>query len=92
MTRLTKAVQEKGYRYFDWNVNSEDAERATPERVLEATIEGCLNKKESMVLMHDIQKSSMQVIEEFIIWALDNGYTFLPVTDNTPDFHHPIKN
>ena len=92
MTRRTKAVQEKGYRYFDWNVNSEDAERATPERVLEATIEGCLNKKESMVLMHDIQKSSMQVIEEFIIWALDNGYTFLPITDNTPDFHHPIKN
>lgn len=92
MTRLTKAVQEKGYRYFDWNVNSEDAERATPERVLEATIEGCLNKKESMVLMHDIQKSSMQVIEQFIVWALDNGYTFLPITDNTPDFHHPIKN
>ena len=92
MTRLTKAVQEKGYRYFDWNVNSEDAEKATPERVLEATIEGVAKRSESMVLMHDIQKSSMQVIEEFIVWALDNGYTFLPITDNTPDFHHPIKN
>lgn len=92
MTRLTQTVQEMGYRYFDWNVNSEDAEKATPERVLEATIEGVAKRSESMVLMHDIQKSSMQVIEEFIIWALDNGYTFLPITDNTPDFHHPIKN
>jgi len=92
MTRLTKTVQEMGYRYFDWNVNSEDAEKATPERVLEATIEGVAKRSESMVLMHDIQKSSMQVIEQFIVWALDNGYTFLPITDNTPDFHHPIKN
>jgi len=59
---------------------------------LEATIEGVAKRSESMVLMHDIQKSSMQVIEQFIVWALDNGYTFLPITDNTPDFHHPIKN
>ncbi|MBQ3000200.1 MAG: polysaccharide deacetylase family protein [Oscillospiraceae bacterium] len=92
MTRLTQAVQAQGYRYFDWNVNSEDAEKATPERILEVTIEGVAKRSESMVLMHDIQKNSMQVIEEFIVWALDNGYTFLPITDNTPDFHHPIKN
>ena len=91
MTRLTQAVQAQGYRYFDWNVNSEDAEKATPERILEVTIEGVAKRSESMVLMHDIQKNSMQVIEEFIVWALDNGYTFLPITDNTPDFHHPIK-
>ncbi len=92
MTRLAKAVQEQGYRYFDWDVNSGDAEGKSAEEILENTKNGVKNRKRSVVLMHDIVKKTVNVMEEFILWALDNGYTFLPITDTTPDCHHPIKN
>ena len=92
MTRLAAEVQAQGYRYFDWNVNSGDAEGKSAEEILENTKNGVKNRKSSVVLMHDIVKKTVNIMEEFILWALDNGYTFLPITDTTPDCHHPIKN
>ncbi len=92
MTRLAQAVQEQDYRYFDWNVNTADAEGKSAETILENAISGCKRYKNSYVLMHDIMKRTLSKIEEFIVWALDNGYTFLPITDNTPVCHHKIQN
>lgn len=40
MTRLAKAVQERGYQYYDWNSSSGDGNSALPSASLiqEATI------------------------------------------------------
>ena len=93
MTKLAAAVEAQGYRYFDWDVNSKDAEGVSADVILQEAIKGCARRESSVVLMHDIVKKTVDnVIEEFIVWALDNGYTFLPITDTTPDCHHKIKN
>ena len=94
MTKLAASVQEQGYRYFDWNVNTHDAEgcKYPAEVVLEYAIDGCKKYDASYVLMHDIMKKTITIIEEFIVWALDNGYTFLPITDSTHAYHHRIQN
>ena len=94
MTKLAASVQEKGYRYFDWNVNTHDAEgkEYPAEAVLAYAMEGCQKYDASYVLMHDIMKKTISIIEEFIVWALDNGYTFLPITDSTHAYHHRIQN
>jgi peptidoglycan/xylan/chitin deacetylase (PgdA/CDA1 family) len=93
MTRLTKLVGEKGYHYFDWNVESGDAGRVTTaEAVLENVIKGCKNKKTSIVLQHDSKGYSVDAVEQIIQWGLENGYTFLTLNENSPKSHHAIVN
>lgn len=93
MTRLSAAVQEKGYFYFDWNVDSDDAGRArTAQRVYDNVITGVSKRKQSVVLMHDIKSYTIDAIEQIIIWGLENGYTFMPLTESSPGCHHTINN
>ena len=93
MTRLTKAVEEKGFTYFDWNVDSKDAGGAkTADEVYQNVINGCRNKSASVVLQHDIHGYSVDAVERIIQWGLANGYTFEALTPDSPTAHHPINN
>lgn len=93
MTRLTKAVEERGFTYFDWNVDSKDAGGAkTADEVYQNVINGCRNKKASVVLQHDIHGYSVDAVERIIQWGLANGYTFAALTPDSPTAHHPINN
>jgi hypothetical protein len=46
----------------------------------------------SVVLQHDIHGYSVNAVEDIIKWGLDNGYTFLPLQEDSPGFHHPVYN
>lgn len=96
MTKLSQAVEDQGYKYFDWNVSSGDAGGAegvkTPDGVYENVINGVKNKQVSIVLQHDIKEFSVRAVEKIIIWGLDNGYTFLPLDETSPEIHHKIAN
>lgn len=93
MTRLTKAVQEAGYRYFDWNVDSNDAGGATSaDTVYRNVVNGCSGRAQSVVLQHDIKGFSVDAVERIIQWGQANGYTFLPLTMNSPGAHHGVNN
>lgn len=93
MTRLAEAVQNSGYQYFDWNVDSNDAGGAvTAREVTQNVIEGIKEQRVSVVLQHDIHGFSVQAVEDIIIWGLDNGYQFLPLTPTSPPMHHDILN
>jgi len=93
MTRLVKMVKEKGFRYFDWNVDSKDAGGAkTAERVFENVIAGIAEKKYAVVLQHDIKGYSIDAVERIINWGLENGYTFLPLTMGSPVCEHNVYN
>lgn len=93
MTKLTKSVEEKGFCYFDWNVDSDDAGRArSAEEVYSNVVSGIGQKKKSVVLMHDIKSYTIDAIEEIIVWGLDNGYTFLPLSADSPGCHHSVQN
>lgn len=93
MTRLTKLVEEKGYRYFDWNVLSGDAgETRETAEIIQNIKEGILKKDIAVVLQHDIYDYSIAAVEEIIVWGMENGYVFLPLTMDSPTIHHPIAN
>ena len=93
MTRLTQAVRENGFYYFDWNVDSKDASSAkTSNDVYKNVIEGVNKRDISVVLQHDIKGYSVKAVERIIVWGLSNGYTFLPLELNSPVCHHKIKN
>jgi peptidoglycan/xylan/chitin deacetylase (PgdA/CDA1 family) len=93
MTRLTKAVQQKGFVYFDWNVDSNDAGGATTATaVYNNVVKGCKNLKTSVVLMHDIKKYTVDAIEDILKWGIANGYTFAALDENSPTMHHGVNN
>ena len=93
MSRLTRAVEDMGYHYFDWNVDSDDAgSTRTKDGVVTNVINGCKNRKISIVLQHDIKGYSVNAVEEILIWGLENGYTFLPLDMSSPTAHHGVNN
>ena len=93
MTRLTQSVKENGFKYFDWNVDSNDAGGAsTADEVFRNVVNGVSGRKTAIVLQHDTQKFSIDAVERIIIWGLANGYTFLPLTSGSPSCAHGVAN
>lgn len=95
MTRLTQLVEEKGYVYFDWHVDSKDSVGAkTAQEVYDNVTEGIANCKSDsiIVLQHDIKIYSVDAVEGIICWGLENGYVFRPLTVDSPAYHHTVKN
>lgn len=93
MTALTESLTANGYQYCDWNVDSDDAGSATTSAQVAANvINNIQERSRSIVLQHDTQLFSVEAVEEIIYWGLSNGYTFLPLTSETPMSHHATNN
>ena len=93
MSRLAELMEEKGYRYFDWNVSSGDAGGTTDsEQVYRNIVEGCSARRVSLVLQHDVKAFSVDAVERVIQWGLLNGYAFAPLDSDSPTVHHRIVN
>lgn len=93
MSRLTYEVVDRGYKYFDWNVDSNDAGGAkTAEKVYKNVIAGVQGRRVSIVLQHDTKGYSVDAVEKIIQWGLENGYQFLPLKQNSPTAAHDLNN
>ena len=93
MTRLTQALTDTGFQYFDWNVDSCDASDAhSSKQVRQYIIYGVQQQDVSVVLQHDTLLYSIQAVEEVIKWGLENGYTFLPLEPSSPIVHSKLRN
>lgn len=93
MSRLAKEVQARNLVYYDWNVSSGDASgNISKEQVYQNVIKGISGKKVSVVLQHDIHSFSVDAVEDIIVWGLANGYTFLPLKEDSVTIHHNISN
>lgn len=95
MSLLAEDLEAMGYQYFDWNVTSGDAGETTDtDTVVENVKSGVLSNGDdpSIVLQHDIKEFSVNAVEDIIVWGLENGYTFLPLSSSSPTVHHGINN
>ena len=93
MSRVTQKLNEMGYKYFDWNVDSKDASSAkTTQEVINNVIGGIKRRDCSVVLQHDIKGFSVNAVESIIQWGLANGYTFLPLDSSSPGCHQKVAN
>ena len=93
MSILTRAVQDAGFQYFDWNVDSNDAGGAKKaQTVFNNVTQGVSQNRVSVVLQHDIHDFSVDAVEDIIVWGLNNGYSFARLTENSPGVHHGVYN
>lgn len=94
MVKLTNSLKDNGYKYYDWNIDSNDAGGANSEQIYSNVI-GALQDNDrnvSMVLMHDTKLTTKDALEKIIKDAIDMGYTFGNINDYTPEVHHYINN
>ena len=93
MSELTQAVEDCGFSYFDWNVDSDDAgEARTSGAVFQNVVDGVQENTYSVVLQHDIHSYSVDAVERIILWGQSNGYQFLPLETDSPVMHHRVLN
>lgn len=93
MSYLTTAVEELGFTYFDWNVDSDDAGSAREAgEVYENVISRLKAGEESVVLQHDIKDYSVAAVESIIQYGFSNGYVFERLTADSFTAHHGVNN
>ena len=96
MSRLTKSVQEKGYRYYDWNCESGDASGNNVP--VETIVANCKYMPKStntvIVLMHDTgaKNTTVEALPQIIEYYRSCGCSFGVITENTPEVHHHVNN
>ena len=95
MSYLTKEVVNRGYLYYDWNVDSEDAGRCVGKDAnciySHVTSNLSLNKC-NMVLMHDIKWNTANALKDIIHYGKNNGYHFAKITEQTPMIKQGVNN
>lgn len=96
MTKLTKSVTEKGMKYFDWNASDDDAEAdlQPKSKILKAVRRDVSGTKDVCLLMHDAaaKTTTVEALGDIISFLKGKGYTLLPITNNTKEFHHAKLN
>lgn len=93
MSRLTQSSLSKGFKYYDWNVDSDDAGRArAADTVYNNVTSGLSKDKPNMVLMHDIKPYTRDALRNIIKFGKDNGYKFEKITMKTAMITQKVNN
>ena len=94
MSNLSRMVEERGYKYFDWNVSSGDASGNVMSSEVYANniINGLGNGSYYVVLQHDTNINSIRAVSSVIEYGLAHGYSFKALNFDGPIVHHRVAN
>ena len=96
VTHLAQVLTEAGIDYYDWNVDSTDAEgNNRPVETLVENVTSYLRKgRANVVLCHDTnaKETTADALQQIIDYGKANGYTFRAISRDTPTVHHSINN
>lgn len=96
MSYLTAQVVNRGYNYFDWNVDSNDAgsDINNSSNIYYNVINNVSHNRTNVVLMHDSanHRATVNALSDIIRYGKNNGYTFKAIDDNTPIVRHKVNN
>ena len=92
MSTLAREVENRGFRYFDWNVVSGDAGGTYTSDGVYNNVTSRLHEGANVVLQHDIKDFSVDAVERIIQYGTANGFTFEALKFDSPGMHHGINN
>lgn len=96
MSDLTVRMPELGYSYYDWNVDSGDADAAkvSTDKIVQNVLNGAKGKRSICVLMHDNggKDTTAEALPRIITGLRNMGFTFAPITAADYGFHQPVAN
>ncbi|MTI94994.1 MAG: polysaccharide deacetylase [Firmicutes bacterium] len=87
MDELAQALLDRGYYYFDWNVNSGDSVAATAPRdkIVENVLKGVRGKNNAIILLHDLpsKTTTAEALPEIIEELHRQGYRFEALNEDS---------
>ncbi|MBQ3816788.1 MAG: polysaccharide deacetylase [Clostridia bacterium] len=96
MSKLVVMTAEQEYHYFDWNVDSGDANgrNVSPNKLVNSVLSQAANKNSICVLMHDeaSKTTTVEALPAMIEGLSAMGYRFDKITEDTYGFHHRVFN
>jgi peptidoglycan/xylan/chitin deacetylase (PgdA/CDA1 family) len=95
MTKLTQAVTDQGYQYYDWDVSCGDGAVHTADELVAATMAEMHDLPTNFVfLIHDGagKQTSVEALPRIIDYSISEGYLFAPIDRTTRVCHHGISN
>lgn len=94
MSTLTKEVLNRGFKYYDWNISSGDAEAGvhSADEIYNNVIKQLSLNKVNMVLMHDIKAYTRDSLKRIIQYGKNNGYSFEAITMGTEMITQRVNN
>ena len=92
MSILSQEVLNRGYVYFDWNVDSNDAGNTDSADQVYSNVVSRLKEGANIVLQHDTKGFSVEAVERIIEYGLSNGYDFQALKADSPAIRHGINN
>ena len=93
MSQLVKLVQERGYSYFDWNVDCEDGAGVTDhDTLVNNVLSEVSHGKQNVVLMHDSKSTTAAALEDIITSLIAQGYEFAKLDENSTMVIHGVAN
>ena len=105
MSVLVEEVEKQGYAYFDWNVDSNDAninkmevidgkKRTPKDTIVKSVLNNAKGKDKICVLMHDlnVKTTTAEALPEIIEGLRAMGYRFEALTTSSPVFHAKVNN
>ena len=93
MSRLTKEVVNRGFKYYDWNISSGDAGSTTQASGVYSNVVNSLSRERpNMVLMHDIKPYTRDAIRDIIHYGKEHGYSFEKITMDTEMITQRVNN
>ncbi len=92
MQKFIDVLDKDGVKYYDWNAANMDATGSvlTQKELIDNILDGVKENNTSIVLMHDAagKKSTIDSMPKVIEKLRLNGYTLLPIDDQTPLIRH----
>lgn len=93
MSRITKEVVNRGYKYYDWNISSGDAGATTQASGVYSNVVNSLrHDRVNMVLMHDTKSYTRDAVRDIIKYGKNNGYRFEKITMDTEMIAQRVNN
>lgn len=91
MNKITSDITERGYQYFDWNVNSTDASpgKRTKADIVASVKKQAANHGQIIVLLHDGpgRWSTAEALPEIISYLKSRGYRFEKLNKSAFTWH-----
>ncbi|MGN9160908.1 polysaccharide deacetylase family protein [Clostridium sulfidigenes] len=86
---IFKALKDRGYTYFDWNVDSSDATKVTLDEksIIKSVLDGSSNVNTANILMHDtnFKYTTLDAMPKILEGLKAQGYVFRPLNHNSAD-------
>lgn len=82
---IIKEMTRRGFRFYDWNVDSGDVDGATWQDMYNSIPRDCRNLKRPIILMHDSAgtKNALYVFEDVLKLLIGEGYKFDALHNDT---------